>query len=157
MFFTDIMLFYFIPLLISVVLYSLIGKMLLSKSKSKFPGGGTRNSLSASAAQKTNQSRIQVCFLFSNSHIILLSAFICFKVANNTLIQYPSLSKSGQAYPLHMLVLQNLLNNARISCYNGIHLENFISLRFRRFFSSAFLLLLLYVRHYNIIRHKCTV
>ena len=67
MFFTDIMLFYCIPLLLSVVLYSLIGKMLLSKSKNKLPGGGTRNSLSATAAVKSNKSRVQVrpCLLSS--------------------------------------------------------------------------------------------
>ena len=76
MFFTDIMLFYFIPLLISVVLYSLIGRMLLFKSKSKFPGGGTRNSLSASAAQKTNQSRIQVRKLSEYTHICIKDKFL---------------------------------------------------------------------------------
>lgn len=62
MFFTDIMLFYCIPLLISVVLYTLIGKMLLSKARNKFPGGGGRNSLSAAAALKSNQSRVQVIY-----------------------------------------------------------------------------------------------
>ena len=36
LFFTDIMLFYVIPLLVSVVLYSLIAKMLLSKVSDKF-------------------------------------------------------------------------------------------------------------------------
>ena len=76
MFFTDIMLFYFIPLLISVVLYSLIGRMLLFKSKSKFPGGGTRNSLSASAAQKTNQSRIQVRKLSEYTQICIKDKFL---------------------------------------------------------------------------------
>ena len=76
MFFTDIMLFYFIPLLISVVLYSLIGRMLLFKSKSKFPGGGTRNSLSASAAQKTNQSRIQVRKLSEYTNICIKDKFL---------------------------------------------------------------------------------
>ena len=64
MFFTDIVLFYLIPLLLSVVLYALIGKMLLSKSRNKLlPGAGggvSRNSVSAAGAVKANQSRVQV-------------------------------------------------------------------------------------------------
>ena len=73
MFFTDIILFYLIPLLLSVVLYTLIGKMLLSKSRNKLPGGGTRNSLSATAANKTNQSRVQVSEIYYKvAHTILI-------------------------------------------------------------------------------------
>ena len=60
-FFSDITLFYCIPLLLSLILYSLIGKMLLFKTKNKFPGGGTRSSaLSAAAAAKSNQQKFQV-------------------------------------------------------------------------------------------------
>ena len=60
-FFSDLTLFYGIPLLLSLILYSLIAKMLLFKSKSKFPGGGTRSSaLSAAAAAKSNQQKFQV-------------------------------------------------------------------------------------------------
>lgn len=67
MFFTDIMLFYVIPLVLSVILYALIARMLLSNSKNKFPSssGGLSNGSSTAmsvseAAAKSNQSRVQV-------------------------------------------------------------------------------------------------
>ena len=59
-FFTDIVLFYVVPLLLSVVLYSLIARILLAKSKNKFPGGLTNGSAMSEAAIKSNQSRVQV-------------------------------------------------------------------------------------------------
>lgn len=62
MFFTDILLFYVLPLILSVVLYLLIARMLLTNSRNKFPGGlsnGTAMSVSEAAA-KSNQSRVQV-------------------------------------------------------------------------------------------------
>ena len=47
--------------------------MLLSKSRNKLPGGGTRNSLSATAANKTNQSRVQVSEIYYKvAHTILI-------------------------------------------------------------------------------------
>jgi hypothetical protein len=52
------MLFYVYPLLLSIVLYGLIAKALLSKSRNKFPGG--RDDHRSKAAIKTNQSRVQV-------------------------------------------------------------------------------------------------
>jgi len=58
LFFADLMLFYVYPLLLSIVLYGLIAKALLTKSKSKFPMG--RDDLRSKAAIKTNQSRVQV-------------------------------------------------------------------------------------------------
>ena len=66
LFFTDIVLFYVVPLLLSVVLYSLIARMLLTNSRNKFPGGlgnGTAMSVSEAAA-KSNQSRVQVRNIF---------------------------------------------------------------------------------------------
>jgi thyrotropin-releasing hormone receptor len=65
MFFADMMIFYVIPLLLSVVLYSLIARMLLTSSRNKFHGSGVSNgaptTLSVSeAAMKSNQSRVQV-------------------------------------------------------------------------------------------------
>ena len=60
-FITDLTLYYLLPLLLSVILYVLIGKTLLSKSRNRLPGGGTRSSsLSTTAALKANQSRVQV-------------------------------------------------------------------------------------------------
>ena len=43
MFFTDITLFYFIPLILSVVLYTLIAIMLLFKAPRAFSDGTVRN------------------------------------------------------------------------------------------------------------------
>jgi hypothetical protein len=73
MFFTDIMLFYLMPLLLSVVLYSLIARTLLVNSRKGFlgSGGAKRGSSLANgkgasamsvceAAAKTNQARVQV-------------------------------------------------------------------------------------------------
>ena len=77
MFFCDLMLFYVIPLLLSMVLYSLIARMLLSASRNKFGGGGgggaamsngggggggsSAQAMSVSeAAAKSNQARVQV-------------------------------------------------------------------------------------------------
>lgn len=71
MFFTDLVLFYVVPLLLSVVLYSLIARMLLANSKNKFHGGSERGNISngsnapqamsvSEAAAKSNQSRVQV-------------------------------------------------------------------------------------------------
>jgi len=71
MFFSDIILFYVVPLLLSMVLYALIARMLLSHSRNKFPGssngasngsaGGGGHAMSVSeAAAKSNQSRVQV-------------------------------------------------------------------------------------------------
>ena len=73
MFFTDIMLFYLMPLLLSVVLYSLIARTLLVASRKGFGSGGGGsggNSLAngggasamsvCEAASKTNQARVQV-------------------------------------------------------------------------------------------------
>jgi hypothetical protein len=52
------MLFYVYPLLLSIVLYLLIARALLSTSRNKFPGG--RDDHRSKAAIKTNQSRVQV-------------------------------------------------------------------------------------------------
>lgn len=73
MFFTDLVLFYIIPLLLSVILYALIGTMLLANSRNSFPtssasrqGGGRRNANGATtlsvseAAAKSNLARVQV-------------------------------------------------------------------------------------------------
>lgn len=56
-------LFYVVPLLLSVVLYSLIARMLLTNSRNKFGAGGSSNGTTLSvseAAAKSNQSRVQV-------------------------------------------------------------------------------------------------
>nr|XP_040569504.1 thyrotropin-releasing hormone receptor-like [Lepeophtheirus salmonis] len=61
MFFTDIILFYVLPLVLSVVLYSLIAKMLLPSTRSRYLGGVCGNeSIMCEAAIKSNQSRVQV-------------------------------------------------------------------------------------------------
>ena len=76
LFVTDIMLFYLIPLLLSVVLYSLIAKVMLSKDKNKFPGEQHRRT---SVSANCNQSRVQVissiiqCRLKSTSTIVVES------------------------------------------------------------------------------------
>lgn len=62
LFFADLMLFYVYPLLLSIVLYGLIARALLSKTKSKFPMG--RDDLRSKAAIKTNQSRVQVNYFW---------------------------------------------------------------------------------------------
>lgn len=67
MFFTDIVLFYVIPLLLSVMLYLLIARILLTNSRTKFGGmsnGGGNSAMSVSdAAAKSNQSRVQVSLI----------------------------------------------------------------------------------------------
>ena len=61
LFIADLTIYYLLPLLLSVILYVLIGKTLLSKSRNRLPGGGTRSSsLSTTAALKANNSRVQV-------------------------------------------------------------------------------------------------
>ena len=73
-FFSDVTLFYFIPLLLSLILYSLIGKMLFSQSKSMFAGNGTRSSaLSAAAAAKSSQQKFQVRHFYQN---LIIKSFI---------------------------------------------------------------------------------
>ena len=62
------MLFYVYPLLLSIVLYGLIAKALLSKSRNKFPGG--RDDQRSKAAIKTNQSRVQVSLHFLQDLLI---------------------------------------------------------------------------------------
>ena len=59
-FFTDIMLFYVIPLIISLLLYALIAKTLLLNSKKNFLGGLGSESAASEASVKNNSSRIQV-------------------------------------------------------------------------------------------------
>lgn len=60
LFVTDITLFYLIPLLLSMVLYTLIAKVMLAKAKDKFLGEHNRSVRAAEVAAKSNQSRVQV-------------------------------------------------------------------------------------------------
>ena len=93
------MLFYVYPLLLSIVLYGLIAKALLSKSRNKFPGG--RDDQRSKAAIKTNQSRVQVSFNFRSA---LFWSFILRP-------GFPHPPVYSFPHPLHGLIISVLTSN----------------------------------------------
>ena len=63
-FIIDIGMYYFFPLVLSVVLYLLIARVLLTKAKNSFPGGYSRATIRVDpATAKTQSNRVQVDIL----------------------------------------------------------------------------------------------
>ena len=121
-FFSDVTLFYFIPLLLSLILYSLIGKMLFSQSKSMFAGNGTRSSaLSAAAAAKSSQQKFQVSPVYQNYKKFMIEVRLGLNRHDNVFLNLNHQKrtlKSERKIECCRYIDRNCQKNA-ISCCNG--------------------------------------
>ncbi|XP_013780061.1 thyrotropin-releasing hormone receptor-like [Limulus polyphemus] len=126
-FFSDLVLFYVFPLLLSCVLYSLIARILFSNEIPKNPGNNTSRSSDSKRTSSMN-ARVQVVKMLA----VVVAVFATLWVPYRVLVVYNSFAKQRYMEPWFLMFCKTMIfiNSA----INPI-LYNAMSVKFRRAFA----------------------